>query len=88
MRHRSRKRQQLYDEKRIPIVKEMLAENPVCMKCWRAPATDVHELKSRARGGSITDKANLVCLCRPCHDWVTQHPSEAAQQGWLRNSWE
>jgi len=88
MNRRSRKRQQLYTNERIPIVIEVLEENPVCMKCWRAASTDVHELKSRGRGGSITDKANLVALCRTCHDWITQHPREATQQGWLRHSWE
>jgi len=88
MNRRSRKRQQLYDDERIPIVKEMLEENPICMRCWQQPATDVHELKSRARGGSITDKANLVCLCRPCHDLITRNPKRAAQEGWLRHSWE
>jgi len=82
VRHRSKKRQRLYDEERIPIVKEMLEENPVCVRCWREPSTDVHERLSRARGGSITDKANLVCLCRVCHDWITQHPREAEETGW------
>lgn len=88
MRHRSKKRQKQYTEDRIPIVKEMLEENPVCMMCWRAPAVDVHELKSRARGGSITDKSNLVTLCREHHDFITQNPAWAQAHGWLRNSWE
>lgn len=88
MRARSAKRQALYDAERIPLVKKMLADRPVCQRCWRQASTDVHELLSRARGGSITDPSNLVCLCRPCHDWVTTHPKEATEKGWLRNSWE
>lgn len=44
-------------------------------------AVDPHEIKSRARGGSITDPANIALLCRPCHRWVTEHPLEAAEIG-------
>ena len=88
MRHRSKRMERIYEEDRRRIVRDLLATYPVCVRCWRNPSTDVHELKSRARGGSITDLSNLVCLCRVCHDWVTQHPKEATEQGWLRNSWE
>lgn len=88
MRPRSKKRQKLYEDERIPLVKEMLEENPVCQRCWRAPSTDVHEIKSRARGGSITDKANLACLCRSCHDFITTHPAQAEAEGWSIHSWE
>lgn len=44
-------------------------------------ADDLHEIRSRARGGSITDPANLVPLCREHHDWVTTHPLEAEKEG-------
>jgi hypothetical protein len=47
----------------------------------------VHELKSRARGGSILDEDNLAALCRECHDFVTQHPAQALEEGWARSSW-
>lgn len=88
MRQRSIKRQQLYDKERIPLVKKLLAENPICQRCWKQRSIDVHERKSRARGGSITDETNLVCLCRPCHDLITREPEEAAKRGWLLHSWE
>lgn len=55
----------------------------VCQRCFSARAVDGHERLSRARGGSITDPANIVQLCRRCHDWVTTHPAEATEQGWL-----
>ena len=88
IRPRSKKRTRLYREQRIPIVIATLEANPVCQRCDRARATEVHEIKSRARGGSITDPNNLAALCHDCHAWVTVHPAEAHTEGWLRHSWE
>jgi len=53
-----------------------------------AYATDVHEIKTRARGGSITDKNNLALLCRPCHTFITQNPAQGKAEGFLKNSWD
>jgi len=88
IRKRSTKMANLYKNERVPIVKRLLSERPTCQKCMSARSHDVHEIKSRARGGSITDLKNLVCLCRSCHNWVTSHPEEAHAQGWLKWSWE
>jgi 5-methylcytosine-specific restriction endonuclease McrA len=88
IRPRSVKRQKLYDDLRKPLVIELLSLYPNCQRCKTNPSQDVHEIKTRARGGSITDKNNLAVLCRPCHNWVTTHPKEAREQGWLKNSWE
>jgi len=88
VRHRSRKQQQVYREQRIPLVKKVLEDQPVCIRCFRAPSTDVHELKSRARGGSITDESNVVAICRNCHTWITTHPAEAEAAGWSKHSWD
>ena len=44
-------------------------------------ADDLHEILSRARGGSISDPENVVALCRPHHTWVTEHPIEAKEMG-------
>ena len=87
IRSRSAKRARLYREQRIPIVRALLDARPVCERCHAAASTDVHEIKSRARGGSITDPDNLCALCRSCHEWVTTHPTDAQQQGWLAPSW-
>jgi hypothetical protein len=46
-------------------------------------ATDLHEVLSRARGGSITDLSNIRGLCRPCHTYITEHPAWALAEGWL-----
>ena len=56
------------------------AMNPVCVRCG-ARADDAHEILSRARGGSITDPANLVALCRLCHDFITCNPLLAERVG-------
>lgn len=87
MKARSSKQQRVYTEQRIPLVKKVLSDQPVCIRCFRARSTDVHELKSRARGGSITDESNVVAICRACHNYITTHPAEAEAQGWSKNSW-
>jgi hypothetical protein len=34
---------------------------------------DVHEVLARSQGGSITDPANCLGVCRPCHDFITRN---------------
>ena len=46
-------------------------------------ATDVHELKTRARGGSIFEMSNCIALCRSCHSWITEHPAWASEHGFM-----
>lgn len=48
---------------------------------------DCDERLSRARGGSITDPANMQLLCRPCHDWKHTHDVEAQAQGWSQSQY-
>lgn len=63
-----------------------MAEAPggqVCARCSAARAVDPHERLMRSQGGSIVDPANIVALCRACHDWVHLHPAAAYQLGWL-----
>jgi 5-methylcytosine-specific restriction endonuclease McrA len=88
IRHRSKKREKLYRTSRRQLVAEMLASNPRCKRCKRNPSQDVHEIKSRARGGSITDPDNCVALCRTCHTFITQNPAIAHEEGWSKHSWE
>ncbi len=85
MRFRSRKQEALYRERRV-LVARLLTDRPICERCHAARSTDVHELLSRARGGSILDESNLACLCRPCHSWVTTNPAAATAEGWLRSA--
>lgn len=67
---------------------KMLDQMPMCQRCWSAFATDLHEVKTRARGGLILDEDNICVLCRSCHSWITENPAEAKDQGWLKNSWD
>lgn len=63
-----------------------LAGNPYFdagVNCYRR-ADDAHELVSRARGGSITDRENIVPLCREHHRYVTEHPAWAEAVGLAR----
>lgn len=85
--YRSRKRIALMVARR-KLVADLLAERPVCERCQQARSDDVHEVVSRARGGSVLAVDNLRCLCRPCHTWVTENPAQALAEGWLRNSWQ
>lgn len=52
------------------------------------PASDLHEILTRARGGSIVDPTNLLHVDRLCHDWITERPHLAAELGLVRWSWE
>lgn len=69
------------NRRRRALIAKMSAEGrPSCVNCG-APAEDLHEVLSRARGGSITDPANCVPICRPCHAYATEHPIEAEKLG-------
>lgn len=83
MRHRSPKTARRYTERR-KLVAQILEARPVCERCRSAPSTDVHELKTRARGGSILDPGNCVALCRTCHT----HVHDTNDESWLVHSWE
>ncbi len=49
---------------------------------------DVHEPKLRSRGGDILDEEANVATCRPCHDWIHQHPEDAERLGLMKASYE
>lgn len=87
MRFRSKKMEAKYRQRRVLVVK-ILDEFPICQRCSWKRSADVHEVLSRARGGDILDRDNCVALCRDCHNYVTTHPKLAAEEGWLRHSWD
>jgi hypothetical protein len=87
---RSAKTAKFYREVRAPLVARLLAERPRCearIGCSGASA-DVHEIVSRARGGSLVDEANLACVCRDCHTYLTDNPLAAEALGLSKHSWE
>ena len=76
----SKKRAAENRRRRALIARMQEDGRPSCVNCG-APAEDLHELLSRARGGSISDPANCVPICRPCHTYATEHPIEAEKLG-------
>ena len=58
----------------------------MCERCGAARATDKHHRKLRRHGDHAP--ANLVDLCRTCHNWVHAHPAEALLAGFMCPSWE
>ena len=98
MRSRSKKKQREYVERR-KLVKRMLEDRPYCEACpiWashdgkrcyvRSGSVDVHELKRRSQGGSITDESNCIAVCRPCHDRIGREPQLAVDLGLAKKSW-
>jgi len=51
-------------------------------------AVDAHEVLQRSAQGSAVDPENILLICRPCHNYIHQHPGESFERGWLRHSWE
>lgn len=58
----------------------VLAGQPVCADCQRAPATEVDHIVSKRKGGT-DDRSNLIGLCCSCHSKKTCREDGA---GWRR----
>src|SRR5688500_9248657 len=50
----------------------VLADNPICTKCWLAPSNTVDHRLSRSKGGT-DDPSNLQAMCHECHSRKTVH---------------
>ena len=91
IRPRSRKLAKVYRDVRVPLVRRLLAERPACEARFSpicdGRSTDCHERQTRAMLGSIVDEANVICLCRPCHDRVHAKPAAARKAGLLGSRW-
>lgn len=48
-------------------------------------AVDGHEVLPRSAGGSATDPANILLVCRACHTWIHGHPEQSRKMGLLRS---
>ena len=50
-------------------------------------ASEIHHRRTRGMGGTRRADTNLPAnglhLCRECHRWVTEHPAEARESGWV-----
>lgn len=83
----SRKRAAENRERRA-MVTRLYPERPRCACGCGRLADDLHEILSRARGGSITDPANCVPLARYCHDKATNEDPRFYAAGLVVHSWE
>lgn len=88
IRYRSKKTERKYVERRA-LVAELFLYPTVCVvpDCAER-ATDPHEPLTRARGGDICDRDNVLLLCRSHHRWAHDHPAEAEALGLLVHSWD
>lgn len=86
---RSKKTAAKYVHRRA-LVAEMFAEPTVCEVPWCSnTATDPHEPKTRNRGGSILNRANVRLICAPHHSEIHDtEPAWAYRLGFLKNSWD
>ncbi len=87
---RSAKTAALYRKERVPLVAALFAEPSICEVPWCTNlATDPHEPLTRARGGSITDPANVRKVCHP-HNvmFATDEQPWMYEYGFLVHSWD
>lgn len=86
---RSKKTAAKYVQRRA-LVADLLLYPMVCEVPWCTnQATDPHEPKTRTRGGSILNRANIRLICGPCHSKIHDtEPAWAYRLGFLKNSWD
>jgi hypothetical protein len=83
-----------YQEKKVAFADMAAAQGypgqkPRCERCvdWGAGptrlATDWHHWWPVGQGGPYRG-GQMICLCRPCHDWIHQNPKPAREEGWLK----
>lgn len=71
--------------------------NGCCERCGHTldrAFTERHHRQRRRDGGDRL--ANLLLLCSTgtglngigCHQWITEHPTEATEQGWIVPVWD
>lgn len=59
----------------------------LCEICALAPAREWHHRKNRSQGGTWA-ASNGMHLCSADHAWITEHPEQAAANGWTVKSYE
>ena len=57
----------------------------LCEICALAPAREWHHRKNRSQGGTWA-ASNGMHLCTADHAWITEHPEQAAANGWTVKS--
>ena len=51
-----------------------------CRDC-RSWASEIHHQRGRV-GARLLDERYWLAVCRPCHQWIEEHPAEARGRGW------
>ena len=64
-----------------------------CVRCGASGPLDAQHRKARGRGGTTNPEtsfgmANLIALCRPCHDHVETHRKWAQSLGYAVPQWQ
>lgn len=58
-----------------------------CERCGGALGVEIHHRRPRGMGGTNRESTNTASaglwLCRPCHDRIESHRTEAYEYGWL-----
>ena len=57
-----------------------------CQRCGRAGIVERDHRQNRTPFN--TTPANLQCLCRACHQWKTEHPRDAREQGYALSRYD
>lgn len=84
----SSKRQAIQTERAVLRIR-MLVAHPVCqVQDCRKESAHVHEVLTRARGGSILDESNCRAVCASCHRRIHDNPKWATEQRLLITQYE
>jgi hypothetical protein len=60
--------------------KEFMEEHPTCeasLICCTGASTDVHHVEGRGKNHLVV--ATWLSVCRSCHTWIHEHPTESRQ---------
>ena len=88
LKSRSRRSEAIASERRR-VVEQVLLRHPVCqVQGCSNESQHAHEIKTRARGGSVLDTDNILAVCFHCHRKIHDNPAWATEMGLLRHSWE
>lgn len=68
--------------------RDVLERDAHCVRCGQVSPLDAHHRLPRRQGGSRDPLisfglANLISLCRTCHDHVESHRAESYAHGWI-----
>lgn len=55
-------------------------DDETCVRCRREGVVQRDHRQNRMPGN--TTPSNLQLLCPDCHEWKTNHPKDAVQEGW------